>query len=312
MNFISTLPPSLAQHSSVKTGFTLLELSIVLIIIGVIVGGVFVGADIIRSAGVRSQISQIEKYNSAANTFKEKYNSLPGDLDNLSAASFGFSSRPGTPGQGDGNGMIEGLYYANTAVASGFGGNCEPLFFWQDLTVGNPTTPLNINLIEGSFNTVNTANCGAAGAGTYPNGTNIGANMNLFLPAAKLGLGNYVIVFSTQRVNYFAINKITGIGLASSGVYYGSNGLTVQQAYQIDKKMDDGFPTTGKVQAIAIGGCCFSENQSVAFAITPQIFSPHSAIPPAKTDCFDSGGANYAITVNGGTGINCGLSFEFQ
>jgi len=48
------------KRKSLK-GFTLIELSIVLVIIGLIVGGVLVGHDLIRAAGVRATISQVEK-----------------------------------------------------------------------------------------------------------------------------------------------------------------------------------------------------------------------------------------------------------
>lgn len=44
-----------------QSGFTLIELSIVLVIIGLIVGGVLVGRDLIKAAEVRAQVSQIEK-----------------------------------------------------------------------------------------------------------------------------------------------------------------------------------------------------------------------------------------------------------
>ena len=52
---------------SIKSGFTLVELSIVLVIIGLIIGGVVVGRDLIDAATIRAQISQIEKYNTAVN-----------------------------------------------------------------------------------------------------------------------------------------------------------------------------------------------------------------------------------------------------
>jgi prepilin-type N-terminal cleavage/methylation domain-containing protein len=49
-----------------QRGFTLIEMSIVLVVIGLIVGGVLVGRDLIRAAGVRATVTQIEKYSTAA------------------------------------------------------------------------------------------------------------------------------------------------------------------------------------------------------------------------------------------------------
>ena len=51
-------------------------MSIVLVIIGLIVGGILVGQSLIAAAAVRAQISQIEKYNTAVNTFRDKYGGL--------------------------------------------------------------------------------------------------------------------------------------------------------------------------------------------------------------------------------------------
>ena len=48
-----------------KRGFTLIELSIVLVIIGLIVGGILVGQDLINAAAIRAQIAQVEKYQTA-------------------------------------------------------------------------------------------------------------------------------------------------------------------------------------------------------------------------------------------------------
>ena len=44
----------------------------------------------VKSAAARAQIAQIERYNSAANAFKTKYNGIPGDLALADANNFGF------------------------------------------------------------------------------------------------------------------------------------------------------------------------------------------------------------------------------
>ena len=124
-----------------RGGFTLIELSIVLVIIGLLAGGVLVGRDLIAAAALRSQITQIEKYNAAANTFRAKYGFLPGDLPANQAAALGFATRTGAYGDGDGNGYVNGKYGASVAQLPTLGG--ETVFFWTDLSAAK--------MIEGSF-----------------------------------------------------------------------------------------------------------------------------------------------------------------
>lgn len=65
------------------SGFTLIELSIVLVIIGLVIGGILVGQDLIKAAELRATISQKEKFDSAVNTFRNKFGGKPGDLSNF-------------------------------------------------------------------------------------------------------------------------------------------------------------------------------------------------------------------------------------
>jgi prepilin-type N-terminal cleavage/methylation domain-containing protein len=97
--------------------FNLIELSIVLVIIGLIVGGILVGRDLISAAAVRAQISQIEKYNQAVNTFRSKYGYLPGDIPDPYASQFGFQSRFYFLGNGDGNGVIQSYNTSDAPVS---------------------------------------------------------------------------------------------------------------------------------------------------------------------------------------------------
>ena len=296
--------------SAGKAAFTLIEMSIVLVIIGLIVGGVLVGQDLIRAAGVRATVSQIEKYNTAVNTFRDKYGGLPGDLNASLASQFGFTPRAGTTGWGDGNGVI-GSDGGNPAWAGFASSYAELCLFWVDLTSANGQ---NVNLIDGSFTGF------TPGAMAGPCTLNWGAvSTDTYFPQAKLGAGNYIYVWSggitsmwgspaSDGVNYFGISAVTGIG----GNIWSNPGLTVQQGYSIDKKIDDGLPQTGNVIAAyisdwtwwAVGG---GGGGPVAGQVASQ-----SAI-----SCYDNGGnasnpMQYSLAQNGGAGVNCALSFRFQ
>ena len=82
---------SYGQH-----GFTLIELSIVLVVIGLVVGGILVGRDLISAATVRSQISQIEEFEAATKSFQLKYGYMPGDMPPSQASQLGFFAFTGT------------------------------------------------------------------------------------------------------------------------------------------------------------------------------------------------------------------------
>ncbi len=132
-------PDKTVPKPALAAGFTLIEMAIVLVIIGLIVGGVLVGQDLIRAATVRAQISQIEKYNTAANVFKEKTGYLPGDIPPSSASQFGLFTRTGVAGDGDGNGIVTGMAYS-AGIVENYG---ETTLFWTDLST--------FHLIDGTF-----------------------------------------------------------------------------------------------------------------------------------------------------------------
>jgi len=276
------------KRSARKKGFTLIELSIVLVIIGLIVGGVLVGQDLIRAAEIRATISQIEKYNTAVNTFRGKYNALPGDMNSATASAFGFATRGTVPGEGDGNGVIEG---SSSGSGNGFLQGGETTTFWVDLSVGNSATPLNINLVDGSFSTASDTVGTASIAGTA---------LPLYYPAAKLGRGNSVYVYSTNGVNYYNIANVTSV---ASGAPVVSPSMTVAQSYNIDKKVDDGFPLTGNVTATYDAGS-LSENAAAT--------APVNASADSSSTCYNSSTSAYSLSVNNGNGANCALSFRFQ
>src|ERR1700712_5143764 len=94
-------------------GFSLVELSIVLVILGLLVGGVLSGQSLIRAAELRSVTTEYQRYTTAVGTFRDKYFALPGDMNN--AASFGWKDGAGSSvANGDGNGQVNSTGTANT------------------------------------------------------------------------------------------------------------------------------------------------------------------------------------------------------
>lgn len=90
------------MHSTPKGGFTLLEISMVLIIIGLLAGSILLGQELILLAQVRRQVTQIEQMNTAVNTFRGKFDCIPGDCPNAVELGLGVAGDPGDDGNGDG------------------------------------------------------------------------------------------------------------------------------------------------------------------------------------------------------------------
>ena len=314
------------QHKAKQSGFTLIEMSIVLVIIGLIVGGVLVGQDLIRAAAVRAQISQIEKFNTAANTFYGKYGYLPGDICDPDASNFGFMARGSWRGQGDGNGLIETNCCGNSTNFSGiyFGQSGENTVFWSDLTYANGK---HLNLIEGNFSSP--APFANSPAGLPPV---TGTSVSLYLPQAKINSNSHVYVWSGgQSVvigggniipgdgrNYFGVSSVTSYGDSALARIASSLSLTVAQAYAIDKKMDDGLPQSGNVLAMYLDTNTQYQTPVWAGAGQSTTNGPYtSATLGSSSSCFDNGSVagqpqQYSVEISNGANVNCALSFKFQ
>ena len=63
-------------------GFTLVELAIVMMIIGLLIAGVLKGQEMVQNARVTNTIKQINGYQAAFVGFQDKYSALPGDMVN--------------------------------------------------------------------------------------------------------------------------------------------------------------------------------------------------------------------------------------
>jgi prepilin-type N-terminal cleavage/methylation domain-containing protein len=273
-------------------GFTLIELSIVLVIIGLIIGGVLVGQNLISAAEVRAQITQIEKYNSAVNTFRGKFNTLPGDMRPEAAAQYGFTvgtNCTGASGQRDGNGLIEGGAGVNFKLLETMN---ETGLFWQDIT----STAAG-NLIDGQI-----PGGGAAAVDCVAEKALTTTGIGQYMPTAKIGHGNYIYVYSMNGINWFGVSSVQSVNAGFSGLTASNANIPVTQAYSMDVKMDDGLPSSGNVQAIYVN------SNNAATVLAPN--TPTSG--GTSSSCYDTTTSTYSVTVNNGNGGNCALSFKFQ
>lgn len=223
------------KRTSKRSAFTLIELSIVLIIIGLLVAGVTGGASLIRSAQLRSVMSEARGFNVAVNAFVVQYDALPGD----------YATAIGASDFGNGNGQINyvdfrGAGPGGTPVAAS---TTEGLIAWYHL--------INSNTIDESLTVIDvnhTVNGDDAIALTT--GTNI--------PKSKLDGVGWVFDYSTDRNVVIATGTVALVDVASvlDTAYHivALGAITPSDSLSIDTKLDDGVANAGRVQASELLG----------------------------------------------------------
>jgi prepilin-type N-terminal cleavage/methylation domain-containing protein len=111
-----------------QSGFTLIEIAIVLVIIGLLLGGVLKGQELINSAKVKNLATDFKNVPVYIYGYQDKFKALPGD--DSSTATHLTNATPATTGGAVGNGVIEGIW--NPALVSD-----ETALFWQHLRLAN-------------------------------------------------------------------------------------------------------------------------------------------------------------------------------
>ncbi len=202
-------------HNS-KDAFTLIELSIVLVIIGLIVGGVIGGKSLIHSAKIRQISSDVMAIQTAINTFYLQYDAIPGDMRDASD----YWPNCATPtancnGNGDG------------APSS----HAERYRLWQHLALADIYPNSLTGEEDGSGNCV------------------IGINV----PAAPLQGTGFMFNFHLPAWWDDALNFMIQMGKNDNlpaGNCLDAPSISPPDSIQIDKKIDDGLASTGDVRAV--------------------------------------------------------------
>jgi prepilin-type N-terminal cleavage/methylation domain-containing protein len=196
-----------------QSGFTLVEIAIVLVIIGLLLGGVLKGQAMIDSAKVKSLAADFKAIPTMVYGYQDQFRSLPGD-DSAAVAHLGAgSAAASTPAATLGNGAINGFWNSITATD-------ESVMFWQHVRMAG--------LGSGS------ATVGVVGASNTSSGT------SNYLPSNAVG----------SRVGLS--NTMPIAGMLASTLYVCSTGIDGKLALQLDTMMDDGVGTTGSMRISAI------------------------------------------------------------
>lgn len=196
-----------------QSGFTLIEIAIVLVIIGLLLGGVLKGQELINSAKVKNLATDFKNIPLYIYGYQDKYRALPGDDQFVDTTHLGATVngvavvKASTPATKIGNGVIDGAWNSTTQTD-------ESVLFWQHVRLAG--------LASGPTDAP--ANATAAQA-FYPNNASggiIGITSGSNTPVS--GLTGTYIVCSTNILGKFA--------------------------KQLDTTMDDGKPDSGSVRVI--------------------------------------------------------------
>jgi prepilin-type N-terminal cleavage/methylation domain-containing protein len=127
---------------SQQSGFTLVEIAIVLVIIGLLLGGILKGQELINSAKVKNLANDFRIIPTYIYGYQDKFKSIPGDDSLVASTHLAGTSPVGvlatTPAGKIGNGVIDGNWNSTTQTD-------EAYLFWQHVRLANlaagPTDP---------------------------------------------------------------------------------------------------------------------------------------------------------------------------
>ena len=247
--------------SSKKSAFSLIELSIVLIIIGLLIAGVTGGASLIKSSELRAAISEARGWSTAVNAFYNQFNSFPGDYTTVIGSTTGAA--------GNGNSRIEAvtvaanpsgtasattLCYATTANAGGCA--YEDNVAWTQLrnagivdtnTISNPSNFFSNTVFTWSVALNATYGLTNPQSKIKSSGWLFDYGLNGTVPGTNQNGQNVVILAGAVTAPTAAITSYVNGNTTIAGA------ITPADALSIDTKVDDGKYNTGRVQGINPG-----------------------------------------------------------
>ena len=216
---------------NLKHAFSLVELSIVLVILGLLVGGVLSGQSLIRASELRAATTEYQRYYTATQTFRDKYFAIPGDFNNAQAFWGQSTACGGAAATGVCNGNGDGLI-GQPAASSVTG---EDFQYWRELALAG--------MIEGTY----TGTAGPAALSDMIPGTNV--------PKSKMSNTGWGLLYNDNSAggtaSFYAIKEgnMFIFGAPLTGNWVAASNIKPEELWNIDTKIDDGKPGTGKLIA---------------------------------------------------------------
>lgn len=243
-----------------RAAFSLIELSIVLVILGLLVGGILAGQSLIRASELRAVGTEYGNYTTALHTFRDKYFALPGDMANATR----FWGRMNTNADCVTNSSA-------TVSASGVcDGNSDML--WNNVgTQGQAADGPQVwrqlaaaGLIEGVYSGVIGTTSGANA--TY-------CQLGTDCPRSRMTKGgwhaDYVSSTSGSTLTYaITYGNYLIFGAQHANSFPANATLKPEEAWNIDTKLDDGKPAYGKVIARYWNDACATPDDATTFTNT--------------------------------------------